>query len=133
MPIGDPHGGLFEYTVEGLPESLFACVIPVSDLDRSRSFYSEVLGMRELGSDGDSTYMVRGGCRVVLRRSGRTGVDTGIVFGVDSPYNTRRRLIDEGVEFTRPPERTPFGTCASFLDPDGNVLTVMETGAEFRI
>ena len=60
MPIGDPHGANFEYTVEGLPESIFACVIPVSDLERSREFYSQVLGMMELGSARDEVYMRRG-------------------------------------------------------------------------
>lgn len=133
MPIGDPHGGLFEYTVEGLPERILACVIPVRDPERSKAFYSEVLGMRELGSDGDSVYMIRGECRIILRRCDRVGVEVGAVFGVDSPYNTRRRLMDEDVEFTVPPVRGPFGTFTSFLDPDGNILTVMECGAEFRL
>ena len=51
MPIGDPQGGLFEYTVEGLPESIFACSIPVSDIDRSLEFYTGMLGMELLGRD----------------------------------------------------------------------------------
>ncbi len=133
MPLGDPHGGNFEYTVEGLPENIFACIIPVSDLVRSVGFYSEVLGMELLGKDDSSAYMVRGSCRLVLRRSESTGIDTGVVFGVDSPYNTRRRLIDEGVEFVVDPVRTPFGTFTSFLDPDGNIISVMEQKAEFRM
>ena len=133
MPIGDPHGGNFEYTVEGLPESIFACVIPVRDPGASAGFYSEILGMRELGSDQDSVYMVRGDCRIILRRSEQVGVHVGAVFGVDSPYNTRRRLIDEDVEFVVDPVRGPLGTHTSFLDPDGNVLTVIETHAEFRL
>lgn len=133
MPLGDPHGGNFEYTVEGLPESIFACVIPVSDLDRSREFYAGILGLRELGSTDDEAYMARGQCRIILRRSDRTGVDTGLMLGVDSPFNTRRRLIDEEVEFVVDPIRGPFGTYTSFLDPDGNVISVIDTGAEFRV
>ena len=70
MPIGDPHGGNFEYTVEGLPESIFACVIPVRDPVASAGFYSEILGMRELGSDEDNVYMVTSGrCSVWIRRT----------------------------------------------------------------
>lgn len=133
MPLGDPHGGNFEYTVEGLPENIFACIIPVSDIGRSVEFYSEVLGMELFGKDDRSAYMVRGACRTVLRISDAVGIDTGIVFGVDSPYNTRRRLIDEGVEFVVDPVRAPFGTFTSFLDPDGNVISVMEQKAEFRM
>lgn len=133
MPIGDPQGGLFEYTVEGLPESIFACIIPVSDLSVSKEFYSEILGMVELGSEGDSVYMSRGQCRVVLKKSDEVGIDTHVVFGVDSPYNTRRRLIDLDVEFVIDPIRGPFGTHTAFLDPDGNIVHVIEQGAEFRI
>ena len=71
MPIGDPHGGNFEYTVEGLPESIFACVIPVRDPRASAGFYSEILGMRELGSDQDNVYMVRGDCRIIRQTTQR--------------------------------------------------------------
>ena len=46
MPLGDPHGGMFEYTVEGLPESVFAFTVPVSDVSRSVAFYRDVLGMQ---------------------------------------------------------------------------------------
>ena len=133
MPIGDPQGGLFEYTVEGLPESIFACSIPVSDIDRSLEFYTGMLGMELLGRDGREAYLKRGECRIILAVSDRVGVDTGIRFGVDSPFNTRRRLIDEEVEFVREPVHTPFGTCTSFLDPDGNVLHAIDSSADFRM
>ncbi len=113
MPIGDPQGGLFEYTVEG--------------------FYTGMLGMELLGRDGREAYLKRGECRIILTVSDRVGVDTGIRFGVDSPFNTRRRLIDEEVEFVREPVHTPFGTCTSFLDPDGNVLHAIDSSADFRM
>lgn len=132
MPLGDPCGGLFEYTVEGLPESIFACTVPVSDVGRSIRFYTEALGMRLLSSDARSAYLIRGSCRIVLHASERPGIDTGLYLGVDSPFNTRRRLIDEGIEFIREPSRGPFGTYTSFLDPDGNVLHAIDTGAEFK-
>ncbi len=133
MPLGDPCGGNFEYTVEGLPENIFAFDIPVKDIGRSVAFYTDVLGMTLLGEDDGHAYLIRGGCRLILTKSGSAGICTGAIFGVDNPYNTRRRLIDEGVEFVMDPVRTPFGTCTSFKDPDGNVIAVMEQKAEFRI
>ena len=133
MPIGDPQGGFFEYTVEGIPESIFAGSVPVSDLERSIGFYTDVLCLDLLGHTESEAYLRRGNCRLVLRVSDVTGVDTGLYFGVDSPFNTRRRLIDEDVEFVREPVHTPFGTCTSFLDPDGNILHAIDAGAEFRI
>ena len=133
MPLGDPHGGFFEYTVEGIPESIFACSIPVSDLSRSVDFYTGILGMQLLGETDGEAYIRRGSCRLILRVSDDVGVDTGVYLGVDSPFNTRRRLIDEDVEFVREPIHSPFGTYTSFLDPDGNVIHAIDQGAEFRI
>ena len=133
MPLGDPHGGLFEYTDEGLPGSIFACTVPVRDVTRSIGFYRDILGMEVLSSDDSIAYLRRDGCRVILRKSENVGVDTGLYLGVDSPYNTRRRLIDEGVIFTQEPVHGPFGTYTSFRDDDGNVIHCIETGAEFRI
>lgn len=133
MPLGDPQGGLFEYTDEGLPECVFACTVPVRDVARSLGFYRDILGMEVLSSGDDAAYLRRGDCRIVLRRSDTVGVDTGILLGVDSPYNTRRRLIDEGVVFTQEPVRGPFGTFTSFRDDDGNIIHCIERGAEFRI
>ncbi len=124
---------MFEYTVEGLPESIFAFVIPVSDIGRSILFYRDVLGMTVLGNDESSAYLRRGGCRMVLRVSDKVSVDTGVYMAVDSPYNTRRRLMDEEVEFVSDPKRTPFGVETSFYDPDRNIIHVMDASSEFRM
>ncbi|MBE6518052.1 MAG: hypothetical protein E7Z70_00710 [Thermoplasmata archaeon] len=99
MPLGDPHGANFEYTVEGLPESIHVCTIPAKDISRAVGFYVDILSMELLSKDDDQAFLVRGNCRIILKRSDATGIDTGLYFGVDSPYNTRRRLIDEGVVF----------------------------------
>ncbi len=60
MPLGDPHGGMFEYTVEGLPESVFAISIPVSSVDRAVDFYIEALGMALAGREGRRAVLRRG-------------------------------------------------------------------------
>lgn len=133
MPIGDPQGGFFEYTVEGIPESIFAGSIPVSDLDRAIEFYTGILCLDLLGRTDSEAYLKRGSCRLVLKISDSIGIDTGIIFGVDNPFNTRRRLIDEGVVFVQEPIHTPFGTRTSFLDPDGNILYAIDGNAEFRL
>ena len=132
MPLGDPHGANFEYTVEGLPESVFVSTIPVKDVDRAIGFYVDILRMELLGKDEQTAYMIRMDCRVILKRSDVVGIDTGLYFGVDSPYNTRRRLIDEGVVFVQEPKRGPFGTFCSIRDDDANVIHFIETKAEFK-
>ncbi|MBO5547346.1 MAG: VOC family protein [Candidatus Methanomethylophilaceae archaeon] len=132
MPLGDPHGANFEYTVEGLPESIHVCTIPAKDISRAVGFYVDILSMELLSKDDDQAFLVRGNCRIILKRSDATGIDTGLYFGVDSPYNTRRRLIDEGVVFAQEPKRGPFGTFCSIKDDDANIIHLIETGAEFK-
>ena len=133
MPLGDPHGANFEYTQEGLPEGVFAFTVPVLDIDRSLGFYRDLLGMTVLGQDDGHAYLIRGACRIVLERSEKVGIDMGVYISVDSPYNTHRRLVDEGVGFWSEPRRGPMGTFTAILDPDRNVLRMIETGAEFRL
>ena len=132
MPLGDPHGANFEYTVEGLPETVHVCTIPVRDVHRSIGFYTDILRMEILAEDEDAAYLIREGCRIILKRSDTVGIDTGLYFGVDSPYNTRRRLIDEGVVFEEAPRRGPFGTFCSIRDDDANIIHLIERNAEFK-
>lgn len=132
MPLGDPHGGEFEYTTEGLPGCIQACTIPARDVARSARFYVDLLGMELLYADEDSAYLVRGGCRIIMQKSDDVGVDTGLYLGVDNPYSTRRRLVDEGVVFVQEPRRGPFGTYTSFRDDDGNIIHAIECGAAFQ-
>ncbi|MBR4244790.1 MAG: VOC family protein [Candidatus Methanomethylophilaceae archaeon] len=132
MPLGDPHGANFEYTVEGLPESVHVCTVPVRDVSRALGFYKDILHMEVLSEDDREAYLIRGDCRIILKKSDSSGVDTGLYFGVDSPYNTRRRLIDEGVVFAQEPKRGPFGTFCSIRDDDGNVIHLIERNADFK-
>lgn len=64
----------------------------------------------------------------MLKVSDTVGVDTGVFLAVDSPYNTRRRLMDQGVVFVVDPVMGPFGTYTSFRDDDGNVISVIDGG-----
>ena len=133
MPLGDPHGANFEYTDEGLPESIFAFTVPSTDLDRSIGFYGDILGFELLGRDDSRAYMRRMGCTLILEKSEKAGVDTGIYLTVDSPYNTHRRLVDEGTGFWSEPKRGPMGTFTGILDPDRNILRMIEGRAQFRL
>lgn len=126
MPLGDPGGGEFTYTTEGLPRNLFVAVIPVSDPGASLVFYEEVLDMREAyRSDGEIGVM-REAARFILRRADIVGVDTGIYIGVDSAYDLHRRLVDEGIDFVQYPKREPWGVSTAFLDPDRNIIRAIE-------
>lgn len=129
MPIGDPHGGNFEYTSEGLPKTLFMASVPSADPVRAVRFYCDVMKMDVIYSGPEEAVVRRGYATLRIFRSDHTGIDTGIFIGVDEPYDFHRRMIDEGVRFKMDPKRLPMGVATSFFDIDGNILYVMETGA----
>lgn len=132
MPLGDPHGGEFEYTDEGLPIGISAVTVPSRGLERSIRFYRDILGMEIIGQEQGRAYLRRTGCTIILVDSDDAGVDLGFYLTVDDPYSTRRRLIDEGVEFMCEPRRGPLGTFTAIFDPDRNIIRMIEPSALFR-
>ena len=129
MPIGDPGGGNFDYTVEGLPESIFMATVPCRDIERALSFYNGLLGMETIYKKEKEAVVRRNGATLFLKVSDAVGIDTGIFLGVDNPYDLHRRLIDEGVVFVRDPFRAPMGVYTSFKDNDGNTIHAIEMNA----
>jgi catechol 2,3-dioxygenase-like lactoylglutathione lyase family enzyme len=129
MPLGDPHGGDFEYTDEGLPKNITAVRIPTRDLDDSIGFYSDLLGMEVLTRKDTHAVLRREDAVILLIVSSSTGIDTGFYIGVDDPYALHRRLIDEGVVFMMDPEMGPIGVYTSFRDTDGNVIRAVDKHA----
>lgn len=128
MPLGDPHGGNFTYTDEGLPKGVAMVSIPVKNLKRSISFYCELLGFKILSEGENVAILSVGKDMVVLRVSDRTGVDTGLFLSTESPYDLHRRLVDEGVKFIIDPKRIDIGLITTFTDIDGNIIGAIEIG-----
>jgi predicted enzyme related to lactoylglutathione lyase len=107
--------------------------IPVTDQDRAREFYIDVLGW-ELVTDNDS-----GDKRwvEVAPRRGQTsfalvtwfpemkpGSVQGIVLATDDIEKAYDELLERGVEFHAQIEDGPFSRITSFNDPDGNGLVL---------
>lgn len=129
MPIGDPHGTKnFEYTTEGLPETIFLASVPISDLGQAIRFYRDILHMEVVCQLAEEAYVRRETAVLRLYRCPDVGINTGVYLGVHDPYEFHRRMIDEGVRFRKDPYRTPLGMCTSFLDSDGNTLFAIERG-----
>ncbi len=126
MPIGDPHGGDFEYTDEGLPLNITAVRVPTSDLSTSIGFYNKLLGMEVIVQKDSYAVLRREGAVILLIVSPDVGIDTGFYIGVDDPYALHRRLIDEGVVFMVDPELGPVGVYTSFRDTDGNIIRAVD-------
>jgi len=132
MPLGDPGGGRFEYTTEGIPETILASEIPVSDVPSSVRFYTNVLKLEKISEDPDTAVLRLGSDYVILRKSQHTGIDTGLYLGVRDTFEFHRRMVDDNVIFVRHPQRGPIGVYASFRDPDANVLHAVEINAAVR-
>ena len=97
-------------------------------------FYRDVVGLKPRSDRDGFINFEFGAMRLtVARHDGVNGsskdplrmmvnLDVGDIHGV------HRRLVDAGVAFTRLPEQEPWGGwIATFNDPDGNTVQLMQT------
>ena len=119
-----------------LTHSTIAMMMPVTDVDRARTFYSESLGLDYTGTDdeGSAIYALEGGSTLVLlpRPDSRPSESTAMSFEVDDLAAEIGDLEQRGVvfeDYDLPGLRTVdhvavMGSeqAAWFKDPDGNVL-----------
>ena len=104
--------------------------IPVTDIERARSFYEEVLGLRtsdemmggkwiEYGV-GDDTLAIAN----VSESWTPSDQGTGAAFEVEDFDDAIDRLKDRHVRFATEPFETPCCYMAVVQDPDGNKLII---------
>ncbi|MGX2993272.1 VOC family protein [Streptomyces sp. JNUCC 64] len=112
----------------------------VHDQDKAIDFYVNVLGfeLREDRSFGPMRWVevapVGSQTRIVLctkdfpvYEEGKIGRFTDIQLVTEDITATHGELVRRGVEFTRAPERMPFGGAnGAFRDPDGNEFFLLE-------
>jgi predicted enzyme related to lactoylglutathione lyase len=81
--------------------------IPVADVDRAKAFYVDAL--------------------VTWFDQMPPGSVTGLVLDTPDARAAVEALRERGVEFTGDVREDPWGTSASFVDPDGNGWVLMQT------
>jgi catechol 2,3-dioxygenase-like lactoylglutathione lyase family enzyme len=123
-------------------------VVPVSDVDRAKTFYSEQLGFNVDvdHSAGDDFRVVQltppgSACSMTLLKNPpmAPGSLHGLHLVVADIDAAHAQLVENGVEVTGPfhfgaagqtpghhPERENYGTFLSFHDPDGNTWLIQE-------
>jgi lactoylglutathione lyase len=114
-------------------------IVFVSDMTRSVSFYSDVLGLPLRYASPHWTEFATGGATLALHRaegpppqSGGTDVEAGRCrpgLSVPDLDEFHRRMIDRGVTCVQEPKSVFGARVAQYLDPDGLVISVGEERA----
>ncbi len=121
--------------------------IVITDVDKSRHFYREVLGMRELKPPdrfSTATWMECAGTEIHLipqedlhegpsparsERAVRDGIDTHIAFVVASISDAQTYLAEKGIEVMCGPRPRGDGVEQLYVrDPDGYLIELFEWG-----
>jgi predicted enzyme related to lactoylglutathione lyase len=109
--------------------------IPVQDQDRALRFYTEKLGFRvftdqpfsdtqrwiELSLPGAETGIV---LFTPEGQEDRIGTFVNTSWEVDQVEKTYAELQSQGVEFTGPPQKQPWGTSVILKDSEGNRIVL---------
>lgn len=112
----------------------------VRDINRSRDFYENVLGLEfEHGNDNSASFILGPDALLLLDHGGADdllnpvdvehntsrGASSMVVTSVEDVDALYEELLAKGVEFIRAPEDRWWGKrCAHFKDPDGNVWEI---------
>ncbi|MEQ9003573.1 MAG: VOC family protein [Pseudomonadales bacterium] len=109
----------------------------VTDLDRATGFFRDRLGLELQFSAPEHGYasFAAGPVRLGVAVPGDAeaalvGRHTGMGFDVDDLEAEHARLVTQGVQFTMPPTRQPWGGFMALMqDPDGNVFYLDQVSA----
>jgi catechol 2,3-dioxygenase-like lactoylglutathione lyase family enzyme len=110
--------------------------VPVTDQDRSKEFYTEMLGLEviaeeemasgnhwvEVGPAGGETSI----SLTTWLESMVPGSVRGLILLTEDIQADYEELRGRGVEFLGPIEQQHWGKFVQFKDPDGNVLVLQE-------
>jgi lactoylglutathione lyase len=101
------------------------------DMDRAVAFYRDVVGLRMVRRDGANWAVFDAGGRqfalhgAVEGRPVKPGGATA-VFSVDDLERAMATLRERGVEFGHEGDVEGYARFASFADPDGNTVQIIE-------
>jgi predicted enzyme related to lactoylglutathione lyase len=108
--------------------------IPTQDQERALKFWTEIMGLKvmtdqPLGNQRWIELQIPGAqTRIVLftpeGHEDRIGTFFNGSLGCDDVEYAYEKLKAKGVAFAAPPTKQPWGTFATFRDPDGNTFVL---------
>jgi len=114
-------------------EGVVGVTIWTDNLERLVEFYRDTLRLKLHRHHGDFVNFVFGDVRLNLglhggvRGQARDPYRIMVHLGVTDIHGEHRRLSEQGVEFIRVPEQEEWGGwVATLLDPDGNILQLLQ-------
>ena len=101
--------------------------LPVTDMQRAVSFYSDKLGLTVSQQEDEWAELEADGLKIGLnaRDEESPGAEGGAVVAFRPDAELEQAVKDlggQGVEFTGGISEHPWGRIANFTDPDGNAL-----------
>ena len=126
-----------------LPEMSLTHILVVSDLERARMFYSDVLGAKVYGEYGGTSivYDFNGAWLLVVTGSGPTAdkpetifvppddpkrVSHSVTIRVKDCQGAYETLKGRGADFLTPPVNHGYEIRAFFQDPDGHLFEISQ-------
>jgi len=112
-------------------KTVWCVTLKVSDLKKAVAFYGETLGLDKKYEYSSYAGFECGGVEIGLspgRKESKPQEDApSVEFVVEDVDATYEMLKGKGVSFVKEPHDEPWGgRQASFLDPDGNVLEIVQ-------
>ncbi len=108
-------------------------IVYVDDLERATAFYRDVVGLPLAYSVPGWVQFDTSGAALVLhpktpsqKEAPHSASLTHAAFQVEDLEAEYERLSDEQVKFSAPPASADFGKHATFLDPEGNEIDLLE-------
>lgn len=115
-----------QYKFDGL-----AIIFLVADLDRTRKFYKDTLGLTLSVEEGYMLHKMPGVELVFFQGESKPGSSPQIVFGLEQGGidTLAERLVQQGVQVVTPVSEAPGGWSVDFRDPDDHALAFYQLGS----
>jgi predicted enzyme related to lactoylglutathione lyase len=108
-----------------------AIIFLVADLDRTRKFYKDALGLTLSVEEGYLQHKMPGVELVFFQGEAKPGGSPQVVFGLEHGGidTLAERLVQQGVQVVTPVSEAPGGWSLDFRDPDDHVLAFYQVGS----